>query len=385
MPQVDVRVLGPVHLLVDARELRLGGPKPRVVLAVLTINRQQVVSTEVLANAVWDGNPPKAYTNSLQVFVCKLRNRLESAGVDPTILRTVAPGYRLDISDAECDVGRYASARQAGRTARKSGDPAAAAAHFQRALDQWSGAALADLLGIRYTDDFSTAMADERLTTASERISADLLCGKASDVVGELRTLTGEHPFREPLWGQLITALYLSGRQVDALEACRRVRAILADELGIDPCAELVRLEQQVLQQEPILGSESAATMQAETMLTTVAEIPRPHCGGRLRFDDGRTLAVPPKGLRIGRGPDNDLQLDDPKVSRHHAQIVPRREGLAIRDLVSSNGVYVDGTLIELATPLLSGTVIRIGSTTMTFEETLASSRFRARPEKIRR
>lgn len=366
MPQIDVRVLGPVHLLVDAQELPVGGPRPRTMLAVLTINRQQVVSTEILANAVWDGNPPKAYTNSLQVFVCRLRNRLESAGVDPTILRTVAPGYRLDISDAECDVGRYASARQAGKTAS---NPAAAAAHFQRALDQWSGTALADLLGIRYADDFSTAMEEERLTTASERISADLLCGKASDVVGELRALTGEHPFREPLWGQLITALYLSGRQVDALEACCRVRAILAEELGIDPCAELVRLEQQVRRQEPILEANPAATMQAETLLTTVAEIPRTHRSGRLRFDDGKIIAVPPKGLRIGRSPDSDLKLDDPKVGRHHAQIVPKGEGLAIRDLDSINGVYVDGAPIELTTPLSTGTVIRIGSTTMTFEE----------------
>ncbi|WP_433724414.1 BTAD domain-containing putative transcriptional regulator [Nocardia sp. CA-129566] len=371
MPQIDVRVLGPVQLLVDAQQLLVGGRKPRAMLAMLTINRQQVVSTEALANAVWDGNPPKAYTNSLQVFVSRLRKHLESAGADPTILRTVAPGYRLDISDAECDVGRYASARQAGRAASKSGDPAVAAAHLQRALDQWSGTALADLLGIRYTDDVSTAMEEERLSTASERISADLLCGKASDVVGELRTLTDEHRFRERLWGQLITALYLSGRQVDALEACRRVRAILADELGIDPCAELVRLEQQVRRQEPILRSEPAATMQAETLLTTVAEIPRTHRSGRLRFDDGRIRTVPPKGLRIGRGPDNDLKLDDPKVSRRpHAQIIPEREGLAIKDLHSSNGVYVDGARIELTTPLSTGTVIRIGSTTMTFEET---------------
>ncbi|MEV0298343.1 BTAD domain-containing putative transcriptional regulator [Nocardia sp. NPDC050710] len=369
MRQIDVRVLGPVHLLVDAQELPVGGPKPRAMLAVLAINRQQVVSMEALANAVWDEEPPKAYINSLQVFVARLRNRLESAGADPAILRTVAPGYRLDISDAECDVGRYASARQAGKTTRKSGDPAAAAAHFQRALDQWSGTALADLGGIRYADDFSTAMEEERLTTVSERISADLLCGKASDVVGELRTLTGEHPYREPLWGQLITALYLSGRQRDALEVCRRVRAILADELGIDPCAELVRLEQQVRQQEPILGSEPAATMQAKTLLTTVA-IPRTYRSGRLRFDDGRIVAVPPKGLRIGRSSDNELMLDDPKVSRRHAQIIPKREGLAIRDLHSSNGVYVDCVLIEITTPLSTGTVIRIGSTTMIFEET---------------
>ncbi|MEU2032637.1 BTAD domain-containing putative transcriptional regulator [Nocardia amamiensis] len=371
MPQIDVRVLGPVHLLVDAQELPVGGPKPRAMLAMLTINRGHPVPTDALADAVWDGNPPNAYINSLQVFVHRLRHRLKSAGADPTILRTAARGYRLDVSDAECDVGRYAAARQAGKTASKSGDQAAAAAHFQRALDQWSGAALADLRGIRYAEEFSTAMEEERVTTVSDRIEADLRCGKARDVVGELWTLTSEHPFREPLWGQLITALSLSDRQGEALEACRRVRAVLADELGIDPCAQLVRLEQQVLRREPILGSEPAATMQANTMLTTVAEIPRTHRSGRLRFDDGRIVAVPPKGLRIGRSPKNDLTLDDPKISRHpHAQIVPKQEGLAIRDLNSSNGVYVDCARIEVDTPLSTGSVIRIGSTIMTFEET---------------
>ncbi|MGW6422362.1 BTAD domain-containing putative transcriptional regulator [Nocardia sp. NPDC055053] len=370
MPEIDVRVLGPVRLLVDAQELPVGGPRPRTMLAMLAINRGKAVSTEALAEAVWDGNPPNAYTNSLQVLVHRVRESLKSVGVAPTTLCTIAPGYRLDITDAECDVGRYASARQAGQTANKSGDPAAAAAHFRRALDQWSGTPLADLRSIRYADDFSTAMKEEHLTTTSERISADLHCGKASDVVGELQTLTGEHPFREPLWGQLITALSLSGRQGDALEACRKVKAILADELGIDPCAQLVQLEQQLLRREPILGSGPADTMQAKTMLTTVAEIPRTHRSGRLIFDDGRIVAVPPKGLSIGRDPGNDLELDDPKVSRLHAQIVPKREGLAIEDVNSCNGVYVEGAHIELTTLLSTGTVIRIGSTTMTFEET---------------
>ncbi|MFI5540867.1 FHA domain-containing protein [Nocardia sp. NPDC051900] len=174
-----------------------------------------------------------------------------------------------------------------------------------------------------------------------------------------------------PLWAQLITALYRSDRQNDALEACRRVKQILADKLGIDRCAQLVWLEQQVLQQKPILGSQPAATMQAKALLTTVAEIPRTHRSGRLRFDSGRIVEVPPSGLRIGRGPGHDLDLDDPKVSRDpHAQIFPEQEGLAIKDLNSRNGVYVDGARIKLATPLSTGTVIRIGSTTMTFEET---------------
>ncbi|MFQ6326905.1 BTAD domain-containing putative transcriptional regulator [Nocardia sp. CWNU-33] len=369
-PRVDIRILGPVHLFVDAQELAVGGPRPSAVLAVLTINRRRVVPMEVLANAVWDWNPPEEYANGLHVFVARLRRSLGSAGVDRKILRTVTPGYRLDISDAECDVGRFESAREAGRKAAESGAPANAAAHFRLALDQWNGAALANLRANRYADDFSTAMKEERLATVSDRISADLRCGKASDVVGELRTLTAEHPLREQLWGQLITALYLSGQQAEALRACRRVREILTDELGIDPSSLLVRLEQQVLRQEPmVLGTDGTAKMKATTMMSTVAEIARTIRSGRLRFDDGRIVAVPPKGLRIGRMPDNDLSLDDPKVSRHHARILPSRGGLVIKDLDSINGVFVDGIQIGANVMLSTGAVIRIGTSTMIFEE----------------
>ncbi|UGT67737.1 FHA domain-containing protein [Nocardia gipuzkoensis] len=368
--RVDIRVLGPVHLFVDARELSVGGPRPSAVLAVLTINRRRVVPMDVLANAVWDRHPPEEYANGLHVFVARLRRSLGSAGVDRKILRTVTPGYRLDISDAECDVGRFECAREAGRKAVASGAPATAAAYFRHALDQWNGVALANLRANQYADNFSTAMEEERLATVSDRISADLCCGRASEVVGELRALTAEHPLREQLWGQLITALYLSEQQAEALKACRRVRQILADELGIDPSSPLVQLEQQVLRQEPLaLGTDGAAEMKAQTMTSTVAEIARTLRSGRLRFDDGRIVAVPSKGLRIGRRPDNDLPLDDPKVSRHHARILPSRGGLMIKDLDSINGVFVDGVQIGAGVALSTGAVIRIGATTMIFEE----------------
>ena len=371
-PRVDLRVLGPVQLMVDGVPISVGGPKPRTMIALLAVNRRRAVPSEALADAVWDNDAPDAYASSLQVFVSNLRKTLRNAGVDAqAVLATASPGYKLHIDDDECDLGRFEAARAAGTKAAEAGDPASAAMHFGAALAEWSGKALADLRGLQFADDFAAAVEEERLLTVSARIDAALACGRASAVVGELITLTGENPLREPLWGQLITALYLSNRQAEALDACRKVRALLADELGIDPSPALVQLEQQVLRQEPLVpGSIGQAARLAKAMSETVGEMPNAVRRGRLRVEDGRTVAIPADGLRIGRMTDNDLELDDPKVSRYHAQIKPSPAGLLIRDLQSANGVFLRGHQIDGGALLGNGDAIRIGSTTMVFEET---------------
>ncbi|MBJ8339555.1 FHA domain-containing protein [Antrihabitans sp. YC3-6] len=369
-PRVDLRVLGPVQLTVDGQPLAIGGPKPRTMLALLAVNRRRTVPSEAIADAVWDDDPPDAYASSLQVFVSNLRKTLRTAGVDPAaLLTTASPGYRLEIADVESDLGRFEAARSAGTKAAESGDQAGAAFFFGAALAEWSGAALADLRGLQFADDFAAAMDEERLLTISARIDADIACGRAAAVVGELVALTTEQPLREPLWGQLVTALYLSNRQAEALDACRRVRAILADLLGIDPSPALVQLEQRVLRQEPLtVGSVEQAARLAKAMNETIGEIPQAVRRGRLRLDDGRVVAIPADGLRIGRMTDNDLELDDPKVSRYHAQIRPSPAGLLIRDLQSANGVFVQGHQIDGGSILSDGDAIRIGSTMMSFE-----------------
>ncbi len=370
-PQLDLRVLGPVQMTVGGQPVPTGGPKPRAVLAMLVVNRRRVVPSEALADAVWNDDPPDAYAASLQVFVSNLRKSLRAAGIDAAAkLRTVAPGYLLDVADNECDIGRFDVARAKGAQAADAGDSGGAAACFRAALDEWSGTAMSDLRGLQFADDFAAAMQEERLQTISARIDTDLVGGRAAAVVGELRKLTTENPLREPLWGQLISALYLSGRQADALDACRRVRSILSDELGIDPSPALVQLEQRVLRQESlVLGPQPRVARLAKAMSETVAEVPLAVRSGRLRFADGRIVEVPPSGLQIGRMTDNDLELDDPKVSRYHARIQSNRFGLVISDLRSANGVFVDNEQIEDSAVLSDGQVIRIGSASFVFEQ----------------
>ncbi|WP_406234249.1 BTAD domain-containing putative transcriptional regulator [Nocardia sp. NBC_01009] len=367
---LDVRVLGPVRLLVGGEPVAVGGPKPRALLAALTVNRRRAVASAALADMVWNEDPPDSYAASLQVFVSNIRKALRNSGVDPaTVLRTESSGYRLEIAEDACDLGRFEAARDAGARCAEVGDHTGAAQLFGTALREWSGRALADLAGLQFADGFATAMDEERLQAAAARIDAEIACGRASSVIGELVAMTTEHPLREPLWGQLITALYLSGRQADALDACRRVRAVLAEELGIDPGPMVVDLEQRVLRQEPLSTAELKRTERmAAAMTETVTEMPRAVRSGQLRIADGRVLAIGHGGLRIGRMTDNDLVLEDPKASRYHAHIMPSRAGLLIKDLHSANGVFVNDEPIETGALLADADIIRIGTTLLVFQ-----------------
>lgn len=365
----QVRVLGPVQLFVGDEPVVVGGPKPRALLAALAVNRRRALSLVALADMVWNEDPPDSYAASLQVFVSNIRKALRNSGVDPaSVLRTESSGYRLEIADDACDLGRFEAAREAGTRAAAAGDHSSAAHLFGLAMQEWGGRALADLAGLQFADGFATAMDEERLLAASARIDAEIACGRASSVVGELVAMTTEHPLREPLWVQLISALYLSGRQADALDACRRVRTVLAEELGIDPGATLMELEQRVLRQEPLSTLEAQRGERLPSaMVETITEVPRSVRSGQLRLPDGRTAVVARDGMRIGRMTDNDLVLDDPKASRYHAQIVPSREGLVIKDLYSANGVYVNEAPITDSMLLTDGDTIRIGSTELAF------------------
>jgi hypothetical protein len=180
-------------------------------------------------------------------------------------------------------------------------------------------------------------------------------------ILGELTALTAEHTVNERLWRLLITALYRGGRQADALAACLRIRRNLADQQGIDPDPKTVALEAAVRSQQtlPTIASSPGATTR---------DIPDIRRQAWLRVDDDEPIVIPAAGLRIGRDDDNDIVLDDSWVSRKHARILTRPDGIFIRDRDSANGVYVNGSPIGADTTLSDGDVIRIGSTTMRYE-----------------
>ena len=189
-------------------------------------------------------------------------------------------------------------------------------------------------------------------------------------MIGELESLTAEHPYREPLWAQLITAYYLAERQSDALDAYRRLKTTLADDLGIDPGPTVQALYERVLRQEPLDVKRVARTtaIHTATALDQRTAISGASSVALLRDTSGNEYPLVAAATRIGRLPDNDIVLDDANVSRHHAVVIDTGTSFVISDLRSANGVDIRGQRIRSSVTLADGDRIRICDHEFVFE-----------------
>jgi DNA-binding SARP family transcriptional activator/class 3 adenylate cyclase len=254
---VEFRILGPVEVLnAQGQRLTLGGPKQRALLAVLLLHAGEVVGVERLVDELWGEDPPDTAAHILQVQVANLRKVLEpdrARRATARVLQTQPPGYRLDPGPDGLDLARFERLTAEGRAALAAGDPAEAARLLRRGLDLWRGLALGDVELAASGQGERVRLEERRLAAVEDRLEADLASGRHRELVGELEALVAAHPLRERLHGQHILALYRCGRQAEALEAYRRTRATLAEELGIDPSPPLRALEQAILIQDPDL------------------------------------------------------------------------------------------------------------------------------------
>ena len=218
---IDFFLLGPLEARQRERPLRLGSIKHRMLLAKLLLHPNQVVSTEELIVAVWGEEPPPTVKQSLQNHVAALRKAIEDGnGAGPRTLVTRDPGYLLQIDPERLDLHRFQRLDHEGRQALAAGDPARAADLLRQALALWRGPALADVAAS--TDiAWPELVGVEELQVASTeaRIEAELALGRHHELVAELEALVRVFPLREHLHGQLMLALYRSGRQADALAA----------------------------------------------------------------------------------------------------------------------------------------------------------------------
>ncbi|MCV7103075.1 BTAD domain-containing putative transcriptional regulator [Mycobacterium palustre] len=364
-------LLGPLEMSVDGALVPLGTPKQRAVLAMLLMNRNSPVSVDRLTTALWEDWPPSGARASIHSYVSNLRRLLSGAGVDPRkVLAAAPPGYRLAIAETACDLGRFISEKTAGVQAAAASRFEQASRHLSAALSQWRGRVLEDLLDFQFVDTFATSLVEEKILVHTAKAEAEIACGRAFAVITELEALTSQYPYREPLWAQLITAYYLTDRQSDALAAYRRVKQTLADDLGIDPGQNLRALNDRVLRQEPLDVRKNAMTTAAVTLtvLDQRTMVTGEKAVAYLRDASGRRYPVLEAATRIGRLSDNDIVLDSPKVSRHHAVIVDTGTNYVINDLRSSNGVHVQGERIRAAAALRDGDHIRICEHEFTFE-----------------
>ena len=364
-------VLGPLQMSANGTDLPLGASKQRAVLAMLLINRNRIVPADTLIDAVWQQRPPPEARGSLHAHISRLRRLVSEAGLDPAaVVVGIQPGYRLNVPDEACDLGRFAIEQKAGIQAAAAGRFEEASRHLSAALAEWRGPVLEDLRDFQFIDAFAAALAEDKLVALTVRAETEIACGRTHSIISELEALVVLHPYREPLWAQLITAYYLAERQYDALDAYGRLKTALADDLGIDPGPTLRGLHQRILRQEP-LDIKHAARATAKHVVATLQRRPKvaqESAVAQLRDAAGRRYPLRGAATRIGRLADNDIVLDDDSVSRHHAVIVDTGNSFVITDLQSANGVDVADRRIRTSETLADGDRIRICGHEFTFE-----------------
>jgi DNA-binding SARP family transcriptional activator len=236
---------------VGDEEFDLGGARQRVVLATMALNANRMVPIEQLIDAVWDTSPPTTARAQIQICISGLRRVLAGAG-SAVQIRTRAPGYLLEIPEAHLDVAQFHSLVSSARAHIDADRLSEAVATLRSALSLWRGPALAGMYS-ELLRRGAAQLEDAKVAAIMERIRLDLALGRHEEVVGELFALVKEHPLRERLYESLMLALYRSGRQAEALEVCRRARATLMDELGIELGESARRLESQILNRDPEL------------------------------------------------------------------------------------------------------------------------------------
>jgi DNA-binding SARP family transcriptional activator len=250
---MEIRLLGPVEVRSARGPVPIGSAKQRALLAFLALQPRRLVTNDALIDGLWGDDPPDGTVKALRFHVSRLRMILRQAdGADALLTRP--HGYLLAVAEDAVDVACFESAVAGARSARSEGaSPDAVSSALRDALGLWVGPALADVNGEPFVVGERRRLEELRLTTTEDYFAAELAAGRHAETVGDLERIIDRHPMRERFWALLITALYESGRQGDALAAYQRLRRILAEELGIDPSPPLQQLERSVLFQQPVV------------------------------------------------------------------------------------------------------------------------------------
>jgi predicted ATPase/DNA-binding SARP family transcriptional activator len=264
---IEFRVLGPLEVTIDGRPIRLHGPKERAVLAVLLLEAGRSVSAERLLEAVWGGQ--HGSSRSLQVYVSELRRLIG----DPRRIAHDGGGYRLIVGRGELDATRFEQLVDAGRQRALVGDSEEAARTLRRALDLWRGEPYAELGGELVALPEVTRLQELHQGATEMWVEAELALGHHARLIPEIEALVAAEPLREVRRRQLMLALYRAGRQADALAAYHASREVLAEELGLDPSAELSRLELEILRHEPRLDVEPVEIRRRRHLPAPVTEL----------------------------------------------------------------------------------------------------------------
>ena len=319
------RILGPLEVWTGQDWSGIGAPKWRALLGALLLNPGQAVSTDRLIAELWGDEPPDRAANLVSVYVLRLRRVLGDP--EGRVLTTRAPGYQLLLRPGDLDADSFDALAGQGRTALAEGDPRGAAETLAEALGLWRGRALADVPPSALVTAEADRLEESRLTALELRIEADMACGLHAQLVPELRRLLSDQPLREGLWGLLIRSLDGAGRHAEALAAYGQARAVISDELGVDPGPELQRLYQALLTADsatPIAGRQPAAAGAVQVSIPPARE---PADAGARRPGPGspsrRAPAQLPTAVADFTGRDGELEQLRAAVSDARQQSNP--------------------------------------------------------------
>jgi DNA-binding SARP family transcriptional activator len=273
---VEFGILGPLQVVAGERPVVLGAAKLRATLAVLLVHANQFTSLDRLVDELWEDRPPSSAAKLVPQYVSQLRRSLRPdwdhrrrAG---PLLETRPRGYLLHVESDALDADRFRAMVERSRRLVRSNAGQAAAEGLRQALGLWRGVALADVPRTPSVAAAAVQLEELRIAAVEDRIEAELTVGRHTELVCELSALVSRHPLQERLRGQLMLALYRSGRQAEALQAYQAARQVLLEELGIEPGRGLRQLQQAILTGDPAL--EPASDRVRAAAATPSAQVP---------------------------------------------------------------------------------------------------------------
>lgn len=240
-----ISILGPLEVVGPQGPVTFTARRQQIVLAIILWNANRVVPMEVLIDALWGQEPPATARSQVHISVSGIRKRLARSGLHE-LVSTCPPGYRAWIRDGESDLHEFDEHVTRARTQELAGRIEEAAESYRQALRLWRGDPFSGVHGERVTA-IAAQLADKHVSVFEEMMEVQLRLGRGAPMIGDLTALVAEHPYRELLRAQLMTALCQAGRQVEALREYRHMRALFARELGLEPSPRLRLLEQEIL------------------------------------------------------------------------------------------------------------------------------------------
>ncbi|HEV7706976.1 MAG TPA: AfsR/SARP family transcriptional regulator [Asanoa sp.] len=268
--------LGPLRVRGQDGPVPLGTPMQARLLALLLCRGGQPAGVDFLVSELWEGRPPPVARKTLQIYVHRLRHGLG----DPSRVLYTADGYAIAAAADEFDVRRFTAVLDEARAARRHGDPAAADKLFREALGLWRGQPYGGVGHTLAVAAEAGRLSELRVAAREESAAVALDLGRPAEVVAELATLAADHPYREALRSLLMLALVRAGRQAEALDVYRQTRALLVEELGVEPGSGLRRLHEAILRADPRLGTVATADLDqlsaADPPPDPVAAAPKP-------------------------------------------------------------------------------------------------------------